>query len=341
MTVRRGDRATGGVTSVEAESIDRLLIVQGPKGDTGTQGPQGPQGAIGPQGPQGATGATGPQGPQGATGPAGPTFDGGTVTTAITAPGYNIASTPTRILDQRIIRTINPGTAPAGGTVYDLFKFNMGDLRGFFSITVAVTGSGYGQSMEFKLPVTYAMDWLNSGYGYSAATNPFVSGGTQNWVTLTPVVFTGRHLMPAATTMNLQARVVGNDIYFRLWLSASLTGNPFWNVSFAHDLGIANATCTVYTTTSTEVGPFSTLPNLLSSKGGVSAFWNPVGVKTSAPAYALDVNDQAIFRGNIGFYGATPGSKPTISGSRGGNAALADLLTNLAALGLITDGTTA
>lgn len=40
-----------------------------------------------------------------------------------------------------------------------------------------------------------------------------------------------------------------------------------------------------------------------------------------------------------GFYGATPGSKPSITGSRGGNAALGDLLTKLASLGLITDST--
>lgn len=45
--------------------------------------------------------------------------------------------------------------------------------------------------------------------------------------------------------------------------------------------------------------------------------------------------------GNVGFYGTTPVAKPTISGSRGGNAALADLITKLAAFGLLTDGTTA
>jgi hypothetical protein len=42
----------------------------------------------------------------------------------------------------------------------------------------------------------------------------------------------------------------------------------------------------------------------------------------------------------VGFFGATPASKPTVTGSRGGNAALASLLTALATLGLITDGTT-
>ena len=41
--------------------------------------------------------------------------------------------------------------------------------------------------------------------------------------------------------------------------------------------------------------------------------------------------------GNIGFYGAAPAAKPTVTGSRGANAALASLLTALATLGLITD----
>ncbi len=43
----------------------------------------------------------------------------------------------------------------------------------------------------------------------------------------------------------------------------------------------------------------------------------------------------------LGFNGTAPVAKPAISGSRGGNAALASLLTQLAAMGLITDSTTA
>jgi len=42
----------------------------------------------------------------------------------------------------------------------------------------------------------------------------------------------------------------------------------------------------------------------------------------------------------IGFYGTTPVAKPTITGAKGGNAALTSLLAQLAALGLITDSTT-
>jgi len=44
--------------------------------------------------------------------------------------------------------------------------------------------------------------------------------------------------------------------------------------------------------------------------------------------------------GNIGFYGTAPIAKPTVSGSRGGNAALASLLTALANYGLIVNSTT-
>jgi hypothetical protein len=49
-----------------------------------------------------------------------------------------------------------------------------------------------------------------------------------------------------------------------------------------------------------------------------------------------------IFRdGAMGMFGSTGTSRPTITGSRGGNAALADLLTELATLGWVTDSTTA
>ncbi|MCT9932446.1 hypothetical protein N5079_19785 [Planotetraspora sp. A-T 1434] len=44
---------------------------------------------------------------------------------------------------------------------------------------------------------------------------------------------------------------------------------------------------------------------------------------------------------SLGFYNAAAIARPTVTGSRGGNAALASFLTQMAALGLITDSTTA
>jgi hypothetical protein len=43
---------------------------------------------------------------------------------------------------------------------------------------------------------------------------------------------------------------------------------------------------------------------------------------------------------NVGFYGTAPVAKPTVTGSKGGNAALASLITALASIGLIVDNTT-
>lgn len=48
-----------------------------------------------------------------------------------------------------------------------------------------------------------------------------------------------------------------------------------------------------------------------------------------------------IAEAGLGFFGAAAGAKPEITGSRGGNAALASLLEKLATLGLFTNGTTA
>lgn len=48
----------------------------------------------------------------------------------------------------------------------------------------------------------------------------------------------------------------------------------------------------------------------------------------------------AINTTGIGFFNTTPAAKPTISGSRGSNAALASLLTAMATFGLLTDSST-
>lgn len=85
----------------------------------------------------------------------------------------------------------------------------------------------------------------------------------------------------------------------------------------------ANITVGVYTT-----------PGANDMPGQMDFNVTPDGSTTPIPVLSLR-------SAAIGFYGATPGTKPTVSGSRGGNAALADLLTELATLGLITDSSSA
>lgn len=61
----------------------------------------------------------------------------------------------------------------------------------------------------------------------------------------------------------------------------------------------------------------------------------------SSQVVAMSSSGSASFQGTVGFNGTAAIAKPTITGSRAGNAALASLLTALASYGLITDSTTA
>lgn len=57
-----------------------------------------------------------------------------------------------------------------------------------------------------------------------------------------------------------------------------------------------------------------------------------LGIEAADGTKRIEINNTG-----IGFFQAAPIAKPAVTGSRGGNAALADLLTDLALLGLITD----
>jgi hypothetical protein len=69
-----------------------------------------------------------------------------------------------------------------------------------------------------------------------------------------------------------------------------------------------------------------------------SSITSPTKVVTVAGVKATLSGDELLHSGTkVGFYGTTPATKPTVTGSRGGNAALGSLLTQLASLGLLTD----
>jgi hypothetical protein len=70
--------------------------------------------------------------------------------------------------------------------------------------------------------------------------------------------------------------------------------------------------------------------------GPTSAVGAPAAIWTS-----LDANGWKM-SGSMSVWNATPpAAKPTVSGAKGSNAALASLMTALAAYGLVTDSTTA
>jgi hypothetical protein len=66
-----------------------------------------------------------------------------------------------------------------------------------------------------------------------------------------------------------------------------------------------------------------------------------IGGATNVSLANDNTNTTTALAGYIGFYGATPVAKPTVSGAKGSNAALGSLMTALSTLGLVTDSTSA
>jgi hypothetical protein len=77
------------------------------------------------------------------------------------------------------------------------------------------------------------------------------------------------------------------------------------------------------------------VPNKASPSFGVGGGTNEVAlIGNGSEVLTVGAN-------TLGFFGSAPIVKRTVTGSRGGNAALASLLTALAATGFLTDSTTA
>lgn len=77
-------------------------------------------------------------------------------------------------------------------------------------------------------------------------------------------------------------------------------------------------------------------PNTATGYGIASIDGVPIGATTPSTAKFSTLS----VTGNAGFNNTAPISKPTVTGSKASNAALASLITALASYGLITDSTT-
>jgi hypothetical protein len=77
------------------------------------------------------------------------------------------------------------------------------------------------------------------------------------------------------------------------------------------------------------------------ASGGGAAGGGSIYLQTDANAAMMTIAQTLAGVGQIGFFNATPVTKPIVTGSRATGAALVSLLTQLAALGLITNSTTA
>lgn len=98
--------------------------------------------------------------------------------------------------------------------------------------------------------------------------------------------------------------------------------------------------------TATQTGALAIAANLSDLSNAVTARGNlglgTIAVQSAAGVTITGGNITGLsslgVAGQVGFYGTAPQVQPTVTGSRGGNAALASLLTALDGLGLIVDG---
>ncbi|WP_199845122.1 hypothetical protein, partial [Streptomyces scabiei] len=143
-------------------------------------------------------------------------------------------------------------------------------------------------------------------------------------------------LTPAAIGALTQALA---DARYLLLTGGSITGALTVNTALAADslLGLHVGSETFdrarLTTTGIEAGAGSTARDTNWRRSAANEWTTDDAVIVSLMLRHLGTT--------LGFYGAAAATKPTVSGSRGGNAALASLLTGLATLGLVTDSTTA
>lgn len=143
---------------------------------------------------------------------------------------------------------------------------------------------------------------------------------------------------------------------------AALTGSLAANgvtpttaiIPFAYGIGVAPGSITspaVQITSDSTTGFYAPgagqLTFLCSGANVLSLSTSAVAIPTGV---ALTLNGAVAANGNVqlagasstlGFYGSAGTTKPTVTGAKGGDAALGSLISALAALGLITDATSA
>lgn len=175
-------------------------------------------------------------------------------------------------------------------------------------------------------------------------TGPVASASIQDDSTSTTAIKIGGTHTNAMTVASTGGKVlIGTTSEFgaasKLEVQATVTSDPL----------------VVYRTTAGVlahyyVGPSGTIKQFIAN--GADQFLTGTvagdgGIRADTASKSFHIGGTAstieVTNGNaLGFFNATtPATKQSVSGSRGGNAALASLLTALATYGLITDGTTA
>ncbi|MEU1134925.1 hypothetical protein ABZ383_34570 [Streptomyces sp. NPDC005900] len=363
LRVDLSDTVTGGGT---------VVYVPGPAGApgaAGAEGPQGPPGETGPAGPQPPLGAAG-DGPtvalrsddpstvdartplvhavshaSGSSDPVTPGMIGADpagAAAAAQAAAINAAaddtadqiSAHTAAADPHGDRAYSNGiTGPLAGRVLALengvvYKtLNLADLA---SASTARSNLGLGGAATLNVGTTAGTVAAGDDSRMSNARTPTAHASTHASGGTDPVT-------PAAIGALTQTQ---GDARYLQQTGGVVTGTVTANVLSATTTAVGGGVTAdtfdrwrVLANGTLEVGPGSGARDTNLRRSGANEWTTDDALVVSLMLRHLGAT--------LGFYGAAAVSKPAVTGSRGGNAALASLLTALAQLGLITDSTTA
>lgn len=209
---------------------------------------------------------------------------------------------------------------------------------------IGAIASGVGQAYPLRFSCGYVSGSLQYLFGISPGSDPTVSATAGNGY-LSLGGFDGAEAMRVSRQNSNVNRldVFGGTAGF----GPSVRSRGETNVDMSFDTngtGVFRFTTGAFARTAliiTGAAGNDSYPQLdmgsgaafLSAKGGTNAVLRLAGNGTGGV-------DVGAVGGRVGFYGATTVAKQTVTGAKGGNVALANLMTALNALGIVTDSTT-
>jgi len=225
-----------------------------------------------------------------------------------------------------------------GWVVFGNNYYNGSPSGGTSALYQALTRPGQGSGTPQSTKDTYPLDT-----GMIIAGSSGTPGGTLD---SRQGFTTGLQIGGSAAAWGVTTSRLGTGISVRDYETAGISvGSPFTGIA-APAISVTAGSPTTYGI-DLKGGTYSAasirLPNNSSIKARNAADGADIDM------LFLNTSNVVIFAGGsmrgttstLGFFGSAASAKPSITGSRSANAALADLLTKLATLGLITDSTSA
>jgi len=249
--------------------------------------------------------------------------------------GFGTAPVPGRRASYDLTTT-DPAYHPMGSrygvniTFTDNNSYTMYGLvdNSYVTVSASKTHSGqmFGMVLSNILTSTFAGTQDGAVYGlYAALTSQNGAAGTVSGTV--SVISTAVGMIPTTTTAF--TTIVGVDI-------TAITAAVMSSATVTNVYGLRIG----------DISSGGTLNYAIYTGAGKVRFGDNVLIGTTTDGMtangSLAIAKDLAHRGTkVGFFNISPTTKPTVSGSRGSNAALASLLTALAGLGLLTDSSTA